>query len=236
MLVQSTYHYIQPEHLNSFELGYKGVLAENKLFIDVDYYFNVYNNFIGQLDATQPIRGTIGESGGSNDSTAYFAYTGGTSVRKYKMWTNSKSLVSNQGIDLGLSYNLYKKYNITANISYAAINQINSSDAFTPAFNTPKWITNVSFGNREILKNTGFNLVWHWQDAFYWNSPLANGIVKAYNTIDAQINYRFTRINTNVKLGGTNILNSYHTQYIGGPAIGGFYYVTFVIENLLAKK
>jgi len=236
MLVQSTYHYIQPEHLNSFELGYKGVLAENKLFIDVDYYFNVYNNFIGQLDATQPIRGTIGESGGSNDSTAYFAYTGGTSVRKYKMWTNSKSLVSNQGIDLGLSYNLYKKYNITANISYAAINQINSSDAFTPAFNTPKWITNVSFGNREILKNTGFNIVWHWQDAFYWNSPLANGIVKAYNTIDAQINYRFTKINTNVKLGGTNILNSYHTQYIGGPAIGGFYYVTFVIENLLAKK
>jgi outer membrane receptor protein involved in Fe transport len=236
LLVQSNYDYLQPEHLNSFELGYKGVLADNKLFFDIDYYFNVYDNFIGQLDVTQPIRGTIGSTGGSSDSTAYFAYTGGTSVKKYKMWTNSKSVVSNQGVDAGLSYNFYKNFNLTANLSYAALHEITSSDAFTPAFNTPKWITNISIGNRKILKNTGFNIVWHWQDAFYWNSPLANGIVSAYNTVDAQVNYQFTKLNTIVKLGASNILNSYHTQYIGGPAVGGFYYITFVFDNNLKSK
>ncbi len=235
LLAQSTYDYLQPEHLNSFEVGYKGVLADNKLFVDIDYYFNVYDNFIGQLDVTQPIRGTIGQTGGSNDSTAYFAYTGGTSVKKYKMWTNSKSIVSNQGVELGISYNFYKTFNISGNLSYAALKEVSSSDAFTPAFNTPKWITNISIGNREILKNTGFNIVWHWQDAFYWNSPLANGIVNAYNTIDAQINYHFTELKTIVKLGASNLLNSYHTQYIGGPSVGGFYYITFIFDNNFKK-
>lgn len=236
ILAQSNYDYIQPEHLNSFEFGYKGVLFDNKLFIDLDYYYNIYDHFIGQLDVTQPIRGTIGQTGGANDSTAYFAYTGGTSVKKYKMWTNSKSKVSNQGFDIGLNYNFYKKFNIGANLSYAALAEITSSDAFTPAFNTPKWITNISFGNREILKNTGFNLVWHWQDAFYWNSPLATGTVAAYSTVDAQVNYRVPELNVTFKLGATNILNTYHVQYIGGPSIGGFYYLTFIFDTNFKQK
>ena len=57
LLQNSTYTYLQPEHINSFELGYKGVLFENRLFVDIDYYFSSYNNFIGQLDVTQPFQG-----------------------------------------------------------------------------------------------------------------------------------------------------------------------------------
>lgn len=236
ILVKSTYSYIQPEHLNSFEIGYKGIVLNNKLFIDADYYFNVYDNFIGQLDVTQPIRGTIGQSGGSSDSTAYFAYAGGTSVKKFKMWTNSKSKISNQGFDIGLNYNFYKKFTFGTNISYAALVQVNNSDAFTPAFNTPKWISNISFGNREIIKNTGFNIVWHWQDAFYWNSPLANGTVNAYSTFDAQVTRRLPELSTTIKIGGSNLLNTYHTQYIGGPSVGGFYYVTIIFDNNFKLK
>jgi len=231
ILVKSNYTYLQPEHLNSFETGYKGILFNNKLFIDFDYYFNVYNNFIGQLDVTQPIRGTIGSTDGANDSIAIFIYSGGANVKKYKMWTNSKSIISNQGFDLGLNYNFYKKFNIGANLSFAQLAQVSAADAFTPAFNTPKWITNLSFSNREIIKNTGFNLVWHWQDAFYWNSPLANGIVNAYNTLDAQVTKKIPSQHITLKLGATNILNTYHSQYIGGPSIGGFYYVSFVFDT-----
>ncbi len=152
------------------------------------------------------------------------------------MWTNSKSKVSNQGFDIGLNYNVYKKFNIGANVSYAALAEVASADAFTPAFNTPEWITNVSFGNREILKNTGFNIVWHWQQEFYWNSPLANGIVPAYSTIDAQVSYRVPSFNTTFKAGGSNIFNTYHTQYIGGPSIGGFYYLTVIFDTNFKKK
>lgn len=232
LLVKSTYDYIQPEHINSFEVGYKGILFNNKLFIDIDYYFSGYDHFIGQLDVTQPYKGTIGV----NDSTAFYAYNGGKQVNKFKMWTNSKSVVTNQGVEAGITYNFYKKFNISANASYAAIANISSSDAFTPAFNTPSWITNVSIGNREVIKNTGFNIGWHWQTAFYWNSPLAAGEVPSYSSIDAQINYRIPKLYSTIKLGGTNIFNKKYYQYLGGPVVGGFYYFTIVFDTNTKQK
>ena len=232
LLTQSTYNYIQPEHINSFEAGYKGVLFDNKLFVDIDYYFSAYDHFIGQLDITQPKTGTIG--GGTNINTATQVYNG--TVTKYKMWTNSKSEVTNQGVELGVNYNFYQKFTITGNASYAAIVSQESTDAFTPAFNTPNWITNLSIGNREILKNTGFNVGWHWQNAFYWNSPLAAGRVPAYSTIDAQVNYRIPELFSTLKLGATNLLNQKYYQYLGGPSVGGFYYFTIVFDTNTHKK
>ncbi len=232
LLVKSTYDYIQPEHINSFEAGYKGILFDNKLFVDIDYYFSIYDHFIGQLDVTQPYKGTIG----IDDSTAYYAYNGGKQVTKYKMWTNSKSTVTNQGVELGLTYNFYKKFNVSGNASYAAIANISSSDAFTPAFNTPSWITNISIGNREVFRNTGFNIGWHYQTAFYWNSPLAQGTVPSYNTVDAQVNYRIPQLLTTLKLGATNILNKKYYQYLGGPEVGGFYYFTIVFDTGMKIK
>jgi outer membrane receptor protein involved in Fe transport len=229
-LVKSDYTYIQPEHVNSFEVGYKGVWLGNKLFIDVDYYFTKYNNFIGQLDVTQPYKGVIGASGGVNDSTAFYAYNGGKQVSKFKMWTNSKSVVTNQGVDLGITYNFLKNFNFSTNVSYAALVNIEATDAFTPAFNTPKWITNISIGNREIIKNTGFNVVWHSQSSFYWNSPLAQGNVPSYSTFDAQINHRLPALFSTIKLAATNIFNNHYYQYLGGPVIGGFYYCSVVID------
>jgi iron complex outermembrane receptor protein len=152
------------------------------------------------------------------------------------MWTNSTSVVTNQGIEAGLTYNFYKKFNINANTSYAALASVSSTDAFTPAFNTPTWIVNASIGNREIAKNTGFNVGWHWQSGFYWNSPLATGTVPAYATVDAQVNYRFTNLFTTVKLGATDIFNHRYYQYIGGPTIGAFYYLTLVFDTNGFKK
>ncbi len=232
ILVKSNYTYIQPEHINSFEIGYKGIFLDNKLFVDIDYYFSFYDHFIGQLDVTQPYKGTIG----ATDSTAFYAYNGGKQVSKFKMWTNSTSLVTNQGVEAGLTYNLYKKFNINANTSYAALASVSSTDAFTPAFNTPTWIVNASIGNREFVRNTGFNLGWHWQSGFYWNSPLATGTVPAYGTVDAQVNYRFTNLFTTLKIGATDIFNHRYYQYIGGPTIGAFYYFTLVFDTNAKKS
>ena len=229
LLIKSNYDYLQPEHLNSLELGYKGVWLKGKLLIDADYYFNVYNNFIGQLDVTQPYKGVIGATGGANDSTAFYAFNDGGQVKKFKMWTNSKSLISNNGISIGANYNLYKKFFVSLNASFAKLVQISNNDAFTPAFNTPDWITNISISNKEILKNTGFNITWHWQDKFYWNSALANGNVSAYSTLDAQVSYQLTKLKSTIKIGGSNILNHYYNQYTGGPSIGGFYYTSYII-------
>ena len=109
----------------------------------------------------------------------------------------------------------------------------NTADIFVTGFNTPLWSTNLSFGNPQIRKNLGFNITWRWQDAFYWESPLVNGTINAFNTLDAQVNYTFQKQHTTLKLGGTDLLNHQYLQYAGGPTLGAIYYLSITIDNLL---
>ena len=50
----------RPEGINSFEVGYKSVLFNNKLFVDFDVYTNIYDGFFGQVQVFVPIGETIG--------------------------------------------------------------------------------------------------------------------------------------------------------------------------------
>jgi outer membrane receptor protein involved in Fe transport len=231
ILQKSNYDYIRPEHINSFEAGYRGTFLHDKLFIDADYYFNVYQNFIGQVELTKPNSGIIGQT----DSTAFYAYDK-TKSSVFRLWTNSTSLVSNQGASLGLTYNFYRKFTITANTSCATLVQVSGADALIPAFNTPQWITNISLGNNYLSKNFGFNLSYHWQSAFDWQSPLANGRIPAYGTFGAQLTYRAPKILTTIKVGSNNLFNKQYYQYEGGPVIDGLYYLTVVFDNPLRNK
>jgi iron complex outermembrane recepter protein len=57
--------------------------------------------------------------------------------------------------------------------------------------------------------------------------------VSAFNTFDAQINYRFQKQHTTVKLGGADLLNHRYIQYAGGPTLGAIYYVAVTVDGLL---
>ena len=154
---------------------------------------------------------------------------------RYRVYTNAKQKYNNYGSSLGVTYNFYKKFTIGGNVNYNNISKNKEKDVFVTGFNTPKWATNISFGNREVITNLGFNIVWRWQDSFLWESPLANGSIPAYSTIDAQVTYRVPSIKTSVKVGGTNILNNRYIQYAAGPTIGGLYYVSLTLDGLLTN-
>lgn len=64
-----------------------------------------------------------------------------------------------------------------------------------------------------------------------WQSALATGMVPAINNIDAQVNYRLPKSGLSFKLGGTNLLNHYYYTFIGGPAVGGFYYSSITFDT-----
>jgi outer membrane receptor protein involved in Fe transport len=151
------------------------------------------------------------------------------------MWTNSKSITHNQGSSLAITYNFYKKFTVGTNVSYAELKGVSEQDALVPAFNTPKWIVNLSFGNKELFTNFGFNVVWKWQSSFLWQNPLADGVVPSYNTFDAQVNYRLPKYMSTIKLGATNLFNRRYFQFIGGPVVGGLYYATITVDGLLNK-
>ncbi|MGV3706106.1 MAG: TonB-dependent receptor [Arcticibacter sp.] len=234
----------EPERINSFEVGYKSVLLENKLVVDVDAYINQYEGFLGQVEVSVPYKKAV--SGGPNFAEqapvgsddavlAMLRANRDAQQTRYRVYTNAKNKYNNYGAALGLTYNFFQKYTISGNASYNNISENTQPDVFVTGFNTPKWSTNVSFGNREVVKNLGFNLVYRWQQEFLWESPLVNGTVPAFGTVDAQATYKIPKHKATVKIGGTNVFNNNYVQYAGGPTLGGLYYVAITLDGLLQK-
>ncbi len=235
LLKQNTYTYLKPEEITSFDIGYKSSLLGNKLYVDVDAYYNIYNNFIDQIEISVPSKGQVGQLTNGIDSTI-FQVADKSKYTTYRMWTNAKSTYFNYGATAGANYNLYKNFIFGGNLSMATLQKIDAKDTgLETPFNTPKYIVNFSLGNREIAKNVGFNISWRWQDAFVWKSQLANGTVPAYQTVDAQVTYRVPSLHSSVKIGGSNLFNTQYIQYTAGPTIGAFYYVTITVDGLLRK-
>lgn len=231
----------RPEGINSFEVGYKSSLFNSKLFIDLDIYTNVYDGFLGQVQVYTPIGETIGSDAAviamldrNRDATTA---NGGNAASKgqerYRVYTNAVNKYTSYGSSLGLTYRFYKTFTISGNINFNDIKTNTVSDLFVTGFNTPKWVSNISLGNRAVTNNIGFNIVWKWQDAFLWESPLVTGKVNAINNIDAQVTFRLPKYYSTVKLGGTNVLNNRYIQYAGGPTIGALYYAAITIDGLL---
>jgi hypothetical protein len=63
------------------------------------------------------------------------------------------------------------------------------------------------------------------QASYIWQSALATGNVDSYSTLDCQLIANLMKDSLQLKLGATNFTNQYYYSFIGGPAIGGFYYV-----------
>ena len=234
LLKPNTYTYIKPEQVNSIEVGYKGLFFTRKLYMDVDFYYNRYHNFIAQVEANIP-------KNSNTDSLAYYLADRNKQDR-YRLWTNSKTTVYNYGASLGLRYSAGRDWVISGNASLAKLDRTDQGDGLEEAFNTPKWITNIGLSNPALWQNLGFSLNYKYQSSFLWQSSLATGIVPAINTFDAQISYTLPNSNRpgtsesagpfSIKLGATNLLNRPYTTFTAGPSVGGFYYATVTVTVL----
>ncbi|GAB3777071.1 TonB-dependent receptor [Spirosoma horti] len=229
LLKPNTYTYLKPEQVNSIEVGYKGLFFTKRLYVDVDFYYNVYHNFIAQVEANIP-------RGKNPDSLAYYLADRNQQDR-YRLWTNSKTTVYNYGSSLGLRYSAGRNWVLSGNVSLARLDRTDQGDGLEEAFNTPKWITNVGLSNTDLWRNIGFSVNYKYQSSFLWQSSLATGMVPAINTFDAQISYTLTKSSRanaplSLKLGGTNLLNRPYTTFTAGPSVGAFYYATVVVTPI----
>lgn len=240
LLVAANLPAASPEKITSFELGYKSVLLDNKLVVDWDAYSNRYQGFLGQVQVFVP----RGVKTGSDEAVIAMIdrnrdpsqASGGNAASqgqdRYRVYTNALNTYHNFGSSLGLTYNFYGKYTLAGVVNFNKMKDNNSSDIFVTGFNTPEWAGSASFGNREIVKNLGFNIVYRWQESFLWESPLVTGRVRAIHTVDAQTSYRIPASKATIKLGASNLLNTKYLQYAGGPTIGGMYYLAISFEGL----
>ena len=227
----------KPETINTFEVGYKS-LIDNKLYIDAYYYFSAYQNFISEIGFTQAVPNGITNPGPDDpnaDATKQAIIERTIPTQDYEFVVNTDGNIKTHGWAIGMEYSLPQGYKLGGNVAYNEL--IDQDDlirqGFRANYNTPKWRYVINLSNQRIAENTGFNLVWRWQDAFLWESTIGAGIIPAYGTLDAQVSYKVPRIKSIFKIGGSNILNNRYTTSIANPRIGAIYYVSITFDEFL---
>ncbi|WP_310398114.1 TonB-dependent receptor domain-containing protein [Hymenobacter sp.] len=238
-LVKNPYTYLKPEYIRSLEVGYKAAFGPgSRLLFDVDFYYNSYRDFIAQVEAYVPQTSAgVALNTGTDLNTIATALNTTTApaggVRgqaRYRLWTNSQSQVYNYGGSLGLRYELAGGYLAGANTTYTRLDRTESGDGLEDGFNTPRLAYNLSLGNENAYRNFGFGLNYRWQQSYFSQTFLVVGTVPAYSTLDAQLSYTVPKPNLRLKLGASNVLNDYYVSYLGGPSVGGLYYLAVTYQ------
>ena len=233
LLVKSDVEYIKPERVQTFEIGYKGLIGNN-LMIDANYYFSSYNDFILNQVVIEPESPVLAAGGEVNIDAAFDLLNGDSHL--YQLYTNASDRVTTQGATLGINYRLPGDFTVKANGTWADFNLRDADPNDIPAFNTPKFRMGVMFGKDTTNRNIGFNIAWRWQDTFDWYgtfNQLRPGRIPAYSLIDAQLSYKLLPIKSIFKLGVSNLFNNQVYQAYGSPSIGAIYYLSLTFDELL---
>jgi iron complex outermembrane recepter protein len=219
-LVEAYVDYVKPEQLKALEIGYKGLFGTDFL-LDLNAYYNNYENFIGSRDIA------------SKEATTHQGeeVPAGTIFSPY---VNSSAKVSSVGVGIGVTYNLPSNFQLTANYNYATFDEEKNQDEnFRAGFNTPENKFNVGIANRKVTKSLGFNINYRWQDEFLWQSDFGSWNVPEFGVLDAQVSYKVPSIKTMVKVGGTNLFGGDYRTNFGGPFVGQTYYISLTFDQFL---
>jgi len=224
---------IQPEKAKSAEIGYRTTIF-NKVYIDANYYYSRYTDFIGYKIGAK-FNG--GDTINIAQDTGYFINS--TSIQAYRMAANAENTVTTQGASIGINYYLHPKYSLNGNYSWNKLNEEGTEDPIIPAYNTPEHKYNLGLSGRDIhfsnsksfLRNFSFNINYKWVEGFtYEGSPQFTGNVPTYDLIDVQISKKLPELNATLKIGSSNLLNNKHYEVYGGPYIGRMTYCSLLFE------
>lgn len=205
-----------PETMQSFELGYRGVIG-GKLLIDAYIYTSEYKNFIGRVAVA---RGSSGDpSRFAVDLQSPFTTT------NYAFVTTTSSPVKANGWGIGADYLFGKGYRLTGNVYNDQLKDV--PQGFVAFFNTPKYRYNIGFANTNIYRGIGFNIIYKWQDEVFWEGTFGTGEIPAFSTVDMQVSYKTGKTNNLIKAGANNLFNKYYRNAFGNPYVGGLYYLSF---------
>lgn len=216
---------VRPEQVQTLEVGYRTTIA-NKLYLDMNYYYSFYQNFIGF---------NIGADIFLDNELFGDPFTG---AQVYRVAANAEQQVTTQGFTFGYNYFFAKNYTFNGNYSWNRLNA-GADDPIIPAFNTPEHKFNVGISGSGIqikrLKHLGFAVNYRWIEGFLFEgSPQFTGSIDTYDMVDAQMSIRLPSWNSTIKVGGNNVLNNMAFQVFGGPRVGRLLYVSWLWD--MARK
>ncbi|MCX8482114.1 MAG: TonB-dependent receptor [Crocinitomicaceae bacterium] len=234
VLKKTTLDFVKPEDVKAFELGYRSVF--NNISFDINGYYNLYNNFIGNVNVVAPYYGTAVDSpsptgGPTNLGTQTIHAIQNGNFRAYQLYTNTKIEIQSLGFGLGLSKKVYKDFELGLNYNFAEFKFDQSQDeSFEASFNTPKHRVKASIGNEKLFKNFGFNVSGRWNSEYLWQSTMVDGMIPAATVIDAQINYKVESMKSTFKIGAANLGGKEYFQVLGAGLIGQQIFASWTIK------
>lgn len=228
LLVKANAPLVKPEEVKAFDLGYRGNIKG--FAIDINGYYNIYNDFIGGFNVVTPYYG-IAETNPTNVSpSSAAAALVNRDVRTYQVYTNTSLTVKSLGFGFGVSKKIYKNFELSANYNFAEFEFDKAKDPdFEASFNTPKHRLKASLGNDKLFKNFGASISGRWNTAYRWESTFADGMIEEATVIDVQANYNLTKLKSIFKIGATNIGGQEYGQVLGAGLIGQQYFVSWTI-------
>jgi outer membrane receptor protein involved in Fe transport len=217
--------HFKAESVNSFEAGYKGLLLQKKLLVDLYGYYGIYTNFLSRKLIAQSVNGDESVFTGTPDQIKA-NLNNPTLVTTYSIPVNVSGDVNTYGFGVGVVYSLPLNFTLGGNVTSDHLDKV--PENFQANFDAPEYRAGISLGNTGMgfEKRWGFNLAYRWQDKINFEGDFANGVIPAYQTLDGQLSYKFPAQKVLVKLGASNLLNQYYRDGFGNATIGGIYYVS----------
>ena len=225
---------VKPEEVKAFELGYRSQI--DKINIDLNGYYNIYNNFIGNTNAVATYYGKAQDAPSSVLNPADLGFQSVYAISKgdyraYQLYTNTALEIHSLGVGVGLSRKMFGNYDFGISYNFAQFDFDQAKDpGFEAGFNTPKHRVKASVGNEGLFENFGFNASLRWNDEYVWESTMVDGVIASATVVDAQINYGLPNWKSLIKLGATNIGGKEYTQVLGAGSIGQQYFVSWTIN------
>ena len=214
---------VQPERIQSFDLGYRGIFG--KIFVDFSAYYSRYKDFISNTTVITPIDGTTSDGSGVIDiATGNF--------QAFQTYTNSRADISSYGGTIGVNARFLNKLDFGVNYTLAKFDFDQESDPdFAAGFNTPRHKFKVSLGGQELFGHLGFSVNVRYSDEYLWQSSIANAVIPERTVVDAQVNFSVPEIKSLFKFGASNLGGTEYQSAVGAPFIGSQYFVSWVINQ-----
>ncbi|MBI4535883.1 MAG: TonB-dependent receptor, partial [Ignavibacteriae bacterium] len=196
---------LKVERITGYELGYKGVFG-NSLFVTVDGYFNVLQDFITDL------------APGVHPMYPQPVILPGDSVLR-AIWSYSNAgKVHEQGAEVAINFYLTDSWILDVNYAFFDFKVLNKGEKDILIPNAPKHKINTGITYRHVNHfEAGISI--KYVPTFDWAAGIFQGRILAYTIINLAASYHINQI-LQVGLNVTNLLDRRHYQIFGGSLIG----------------
>ena len=201
---------IEPEINNTWELGYKGVLA-NRFYLDVTGYRSRFEHFMSPLVVIANFL-TPASAGGPTyafDAKTGEQLTGATGGPQIPLTYFNVGEAKVYGVDAGLRFYLTPDVTLNGSLSWQKVDTIITrpgDPAEATAFNSPTF--KMSLGadaSRFLVPRLSAGLTVREVDGYTFISGVNNGRVPTFNTLDVRLGYDLPELNARLNLSVVNL-------------------------------